>query len=90
MTPMKAGGTIQVLLHGNKGEVRGMVLSDGTQVRLPPDVGDEFRRSLRVGENVNVDGYGTENAFGRAIEALSMSADQKPLTPLDPTVRRLP
>jgi hypothetical protein len=90
MTPMKAGGTIQVLLHGNNGEVRGMVLSDGTQVRLPPDVSDEFRRSLRAGENVNVEGYGTENTSGRAIEALSMSADKKPLTPLDPTVRRLP
>lgn len=90
MTPMKAGGSIEVLLYGTKGEVQGMVLSDGTQVWLPPDVNDDFRRTLRIGEKVNVEGYGTQNEFGRAIEALAMSAGKKTLTPLDASIRQLP
>jgi hypothetical protein len=90
MTPMKARGSVEVLLYGNEGEVQGMVLSDGTQIRLPPDVNEEFRRSLHVGENVNVEGYGAENEFGRAIEAIAMSTASKALTPLDPTIRQLP
>lgn len=90
MTPMKAGGRIEVLLYGTKGEVQGMVLSDGTQVRLPPDINDELRHALRIGETVKAEGYGTQNEFGRAMEALAMSADKDTLTPLDPTIRRLP
>jgi hypothetical protein len=90
MTPMRAEGSIQILLYGRKGEVHGMVLSDGTQVRLPLDVGDEFRRSLRVGESVKVEGYGNENQYGRSMEALAMSARGSTLTPLDATTRHHP
>jgi len=90
MTEMEAKGTIQVLLYDYlKGVVHGMVLSDGTQVRLPPDVSDELRRSFHVGEHVAAEGNGTKNEYGRSMEALAMSADDGTLTPLDPTVRRL-
>ena len=38
VTEMYAKGTIRVLLyHALRGIVQGMVLSDGTQIRLPPD-----------------------------------------------------
>ena len=43
---MKAAGIIQVLLFDPlKGVVNGVLLSDGTQVRLPPDVGEDFQAS---------------------------------------------
>lgn len=59
MTDMKASGTIQVLLYDYMNEaVRGLLLSDGTQVRLPPDVTDELRRSLQVGQSVEAEGTG--------------------------------
>ena len=59
MTDMKASGTIQVLLYEYMNEaVRGLLLSDGTQVRLPPDVTDELRRSLQVGQSVEAEGTG--------------------------------
>jgi hypothetical protein len=90
MTDMKASGTIQVLLYDYMNEtVRGMLLSDGTQVRLPPDVTDEFRRSLRVGQSVDAEGYGTENEYGRAMEALRLGFQHSKLKPLDATVKNL-
>jgi hypothetical protein len=91
MTALKVEGLIRVLLYSPlSGEVYGMVLSDGTQVRLPPDVSVEFRRSFKVGTQVIVEGYGTENQYGRALEALSMSANGGSLIPLDLTIRHLP
>ena len=91
MTEMTAEGTIQVLLfHALKGIVQGMMLSDDTQVRLPPDVNDELRRSFRVGAHVLVEGNGTVNEHGRCLEALAMSLNGGKLTPLDRTVSRLP
>ena len=91
MTALKVEGIIKVLLYSAlNGQVHGMVLSDGTQVRLPPDVSEEFRRSLKVGTQVTVEGYGTENQYGRALEALAMSSNGGPLIPLDLTIRHLP
>jgi hypothetical protein len=91
MTEMRAEGKIQFLLfHAMKGIVQGMVLSDGTQVRLPPDVNEELRRSFHVGEHIMVEGNGTENEYGRCLEALSMSLNGGKITPLDRTVSRLP
>jgi hypothetical protein len=90
MTDMRAKGTIDVLLYDYMNEtVRGMLLSDGTQVRLPPDVTEEFRRSLRVGQSLEAEGYGTENEYGRAMEALRLGFQDGKLKPLDTTVKSL-
>ncbi len=65
VTEMYAKGTIRVLLyHPLRGFVHGMVLSDRTQIRLPPDASVELRRSLHVGDSVMIRGNGTANKFG--------------------------
>jgi hypothetical protein len=90
MTDMRARGAIHLLLYDYMNEgVRGMLLSDGTQVRLPPDATDELRRSLRVGQSIEAEGYGTENEYGRAMEALRLGFPPGKLTPLDATVKSL-
>lgn len=90
MTELRAEGTIEALLyHGLKGVVQGMLLSDGTQVRLPPDISDDLRRSFRVGDHVMAEGNGTVNEHGRCLEALMMSVDGGKVTPLDRTVTKL-
>ena len=44
MTPMRASGTIQVLLYHDMTEaVHGMMLSDGRQLRLRPEVTERSR-----------------------------------------------
>ncbi len=91
VTEMYAKGTIRVLLyHPLRGIVQGMVLSEGTQIRLPPDTTAELRRSLRVGESVTIRGNGTTNQFGRAIEAGAIGKGTGPLVPLDASVQSLP
>jgi hypothetical protein len=91
MTEMKAEGTVEALLfHALKGVVQGMLLSDGTQVRLPPDINEELRNSFRVGEQVAAEGNGTTNEYGRCLEALSISVNGGKMTALDRSVTRLP
>ena len=75
---------MQILLYDYlKGVVHGMLLSDGTQVRLPPDVGESFRRSLKVEQHVQVEGYGKETTYGRALEAVAIGVQGRPVLPLD-------
>ena len=91
VTEMHATGTIRVLLyHALKGIVQGMVLSDDTQIRLPPDTSEDLRRSLQVGQSVTIKGNGTKNQFGRAIEAVAIGRDNALLVPLDASLRSLP
>ena len=91
VTEMSASGKIRRLLfHGMKGIVHGFVLSDETQVRLPLDTNEEFRRSLHIGDSVAVRGNGTANRFGRALEAVAMGKDSTSLISLDASLRRLP
>lgn len=91
VTEMNAAGTIRRLLyHPLKDMVQGMILSDETQIRLPPDASADLRRSLRVGESVAIRGNGTTNQFGRAIEAVAIGRDSSSLVPLDASVRSLP
>ena len=87
---MKASGTIQILLFDHlKGVVNGVILSDGTQVRFPPDVGERFRQSLQQDIDVEVEGYGTETEYGRSLEATSIRRKGAPVTHLDASVQEL-
>jgi hypothetical protein len=87
---MKATGTIQVLLYDPlKGVVNGVVLSDGTQVRLPPDVGEHFQASLQQKMDVEVEGHGTSTPYGNALEATAIGRKGQPLTHLDASTQQL-
>jgi hypothetical protein len=87
---MMAIGTIEVLLYDPlKGIVNGALLSDGTQFRLPPDVGKHFHASLRRDMDVEVRGYGTATAYGSALEATAIGRKGQPLTHLDASIQQL-
>lgn len=86
---MRAEGPIDGFLFDRSGRVSGLVLKSGTQVWLPPDVNDHFRQSLHVGDYIVVEGNGTENEYGRAMEPIAMGFQGGPLTPLDYGTDRL-
>lgn len=87
---MKAAGKITVLLYDPlKGVVNGVVLSDGTQVRLPPDVGERFHASLQPDMEVEVEGFGTSTRHGNALEATAIGQKGRPLTHLDASIQQL-
>jgi hypothetical protein len=88
---MKAAGTIEVLLYDPLKEVvNGALLSDGTQFRLPPDIGEHFHTSLRKHMDVEVRGYGIATPHGAALEAIAIGRKGHPLTHLDASVQQLP
>lgn len=88
---MKAAGTIEVLLYDPLKEVvNGGLLSDGTQFRLPPDVGEHFHTSLHKHMDVEVRGYGIATEHGTALEAIAIGRKGYPLTHLDASIQQLP
>jgi hypothetical protein len=90
LNEMRAAGTIQVLLYDHLKEiVNGALLSDGTQVRLPPDVGEHFHASLQPHMDIEVRGYGVTTQYGRAIEATAIGRRGQPLTHLDASIQQL-
>ena len=86
---MRAEGTIDGFLYERSGRVSGLVLKNGTQISLPPDVNDGFRQSLHLGDRIVAEGNGTENEYGRAMEPIVMGFPGGPLTPLDYGTDRL-
>ena len=91
MTEMTAAGTIRALFyHPLKRIVQGMLLSDGTQVRFPPDASHTLRQSFHIGEPVAARGNGTTNRFGRAVEALAIGRSSGTLVPVEASLQRLP
>lgn len=81
--PMHADGLIDILLYDRYGRVSGCILQNDTQVRFPPDMTMQLRRSFHMGDNITVEGNGTENQYGRAIEATAIGRYGAPLTPID-------
>lgn len=65
---MTVSGEIDTLLHEPTGEVSGFVLTEGSVVRLPMDIRSPAK-AYDVGQYVEVTGYGTENKFGKSVEA---------------------
>jgi len=90
--PLNANGTIRVLTHNKRGEVDGVVLSDGSVIHFAPPVGVQFAALLREGNAVAATGYGTSNEFGRSLEATAIGPSMSQLEPiaLDPGLKPIP
>lgn len=79
---IRARGPVVHLQYGKHGEVKDIVLADGTAVKLPKDVTAGFAPWLRVGQELEVVGYGSENAYGRGLETTGVGVAGQPLQPL--------
>lgn len=64
-------GEIEKLLVEPSGEVSGFLLTEGSVVRLPVDIRSPAR-AYDVGQYVEVTGYGSENKFGKSVEAATV------------------
>jgi hypothetical protein len=77
--PLSASGTIRVLTRGKRGEVDGVVLSDGTMIRFPPPAGTQFAALLREGNPLAATGNGISNQYGRSFEATAIGPSMNQL-----------
>jgi hypothetical protein len=72
--PLTVSGPLAHLLVNPKGDVDGLILAAGEQVKFKPKSSARVMAMLgQVGGVVTASGYGTRNAFGTALSAASIT-----------------
>ncbi len=61
----EAQGPIRMSLHGPRGEINGVLLTDGTVLRLPPDAAVNLATLLQPGRTVIAQGDEVSNPIGK-------------------------
>lgn len=79
LRPQRVEGQVDAVLTGPRGEANGVILTDGSIVRFPPE---SLRLSVLPGASFAADGLGTRNALGTSLEAVSMGTSLSALQPL--------
>ena len=78
--PLEGQGAIKAQLHGSRGDLNGVLLADGTIVRLPPPEAQRMATTLAVGQTVFVRGDGVANGLGRVIAARAIGPNAQQVT----------
>lgn len=68
-------GTVKAALHDPRGEANGVLLDDGTVVRLPPREATKLADELAVGKVLVVHGFGYAGPLGKAVAAREIGPD---------------
>ncbi|MBL8269348.1 hypothetical protein [Steroidobacter sp.] len=79
---LEAQGRVSHLVYGKKGEVKMALLEDGTALRLGKQAQWVIGSQLSVGRMIAARGVGTQNEFGRSLEATEIGVDNGPMTSL--------
>jgi len=82
MTQFEATGKVKAQLHSPRGDVDGVLLEDGTIVRLPPPEAQKFATELAPGQPLFVHGFGYEGALGKIVAARTLGPDKDHTQPV--------
>lgn len=74
--PQEVSGTVKEQLHTPHGDVDGVLLSDGTIVRLPPPEATRLAADLTVGKTLYARGPGSEGPLGKVLAAEAIGVDK--------------
>lgn len=74
-TNLSAEGTTQHWLVGHRGELNGLILSSGVQVKFPPHIGEQLVNIIHGNDKVQVQGFGSRNSYGQVIEATQLTVN---------------
>ncbi len=77
---LEAEGTVKQVLHAPRGEVNGVLLDNGTVVRLPPQEATRLAAQLAVGQKLFVRGMGVASPLGKVVMARQLGPDRTKLT----------
>ncbi|MBW7974800.1 hypothetical protein [Bradyrhizobium sp. BR 10289] len=75
-------GRIALQLHGKRGEVNGVVLDDGTTLRLPPPEAERMQDQLQQGHTVSARGDMLDTALGKVVDVRAIGTSQDQMTEL--------
>lgn len=75
-------GRIALQLHGKRGEVNGVLLDDGTTLRLPPPEAERMQEYLRQGQTVAARGDILDTALGKVVDVRAIGAFPDQMTEL--------
>jgi hypothetical protein len=81
LSRLSAQGQVAHVTTAPRGEPDGVILADGTVIKLTPPVAQQFATLVRTGATVSAQGYGTRNQYGTALQATAFGSPGK-LTPL--------
>lgn len=79
LQPLEAAGRIAHVIPGKKGEIKTVVLDDGSSLRLGKHAQWVIGTQLSVGREVRARGVGTQNELGRGIEVTQLGVDGAPM-----------
>lgn len=74
-TSLSDEGTTQHWLVGHRGELHGLILSSGLEVKFPPHVGEQLVNLIRGNDKVQVQGFGSRNSYGQVIQATQLTVN---------------
>jgi hypothetical protein len=69
LVKLEASGSITHVTTAPRGEPDGVLLADGTVIKLTPPVASQFTGLLRPGTVIAAEGYGTRNRYGESLQA---------------------
>lgn len=75
-------GRIAAQLHGKRGEVNGVLLDDGTTLRLPPPEAERLQDQLRPAQNVSARGDVLDTALGKVVDVRAIGASPEQMSEL--------
>ena len=78
--PIEDTSKIKQVLHETRGDMNGVLLDDGTVVRVPPREAERLGATLGVGQPLYVKGVGVTSPLGKVILARQVGPDQEHLT----------
>jgi len=76
-------GRVRMTLHGPQGDVNGVLLDDGTVLRLPPPEAARFATLLQPGQVLVAEGTVVANAIGKVSEVWQLGASRDQLSPVE-------
>jgi hypothetical protein len=74
LVKLSVKGTVARVTTAPRGEPDGVMLSNGTIIKMPPPVAQQFANLMRPDAVVVARGYGTRNQYGEALQATAFGA----------------
>ena len=73
-------GRVRMALHGPRGDPNGVLLDDGTVLRLPPPEAYRFASLLQPGQSVVAEGSELVTALGKVVDVQQIGASREQLS----------